>query len=117
MSTSRTPRRAEGSRGLLQAFLAVAGHVFLRVLPAEHGGRGWRERARDSAQRVRMLVTDAVVNESTDPALLCRRYERRIAELKQELAMRDAFSGRGKVSYDDLDDALRTMAILSLIHI
>ena len=59
------------------------------------------------AQRVRMLVTDAVVNESTDPALLCRRYERRIAELKQELAMRDAFSGRGKVSYDDLDDAQR----------
>lgn len=59
------------------------------------------------AQRVRMLVTDAVINESTDPALLCRRYERRIAELKQELAMRDTFAGRGKVSYDDFDEAQR----------
>jgi len=28
--------------------------------------------------------------ESSDPALLLRRYERQIKELKQELAMRDA---------------------------
>jgi kinesin family protein 6/9 len=30
-----------------------------------------------------------VVNESSDPVLLVRRYERQIRELKQELAMRD----------------------------
>lgn len=38
---------------------------------------------------MRSLVTSAVVNESSDPVLLVRRYERQIRELKQELAMRD----------------------------
>lgn len=42
------------------------------------------------ASRVRTLVTDVGVNESNDPSLLLRRYERQIKELKQELAMRDA---------------------------
>lgn len=40
--------------------------------------------------QVRSLTTDAVVNESADPGLLLKRYERQIKELKQELAMRDA---------------------------
>ncbi len=39
--------------------------------------------------QVRSLVTEAVVNESADPGLLVKRYERQIRELKQELAMRD----------------------------
>ena len=39
--------------------------------------------------QARTLVTDAVVNESADPGLLLKRYERQIRELKQELAMRD----------------------------
>lgn len=34
-------------------------------------------------------MTEAVVNESSDPALLVKRYERQVRELKQELAMRD----------------------------
>jgi hypothetical protein len=38
---------------------------------------------------VRTLTTEAVVNESGDPALLLKRAERQIKELKQELAMRD----------------------------
>jgi len=38
---------------------------------------------------VRSLVSEAVVNESSDPGLLIKRYERQIKELKQELAMRD----------------------------
>lgn len=42
------------------------------------------------AARVRTLVTDPVVNESSDPSLLLRRCQRQIKELKQELAMRDA---------------------------
>ncbi|GMH37608.1 hypothetical protein BSKO_05481 [Bryopsis sp. KO-2023] len=54
------------------------------------------------ASRVRTLVTDPVVNESTDPTLLLRKYERQINELKQELSMRDALSGRARISYDDL---------------
>ena len=57
------------------------------------------------ASRVRTLVTVVGVNESSDPSLLLRRYERQIKELKQELAMRDALSGRSRVSYDDMSDA------------
>lgn len=56
------------------------------------------------ASRVRTLTTDLALNESNDPALLLRRYERQIAELKAELAMRDTLSGRSRVSYDDLTD-------------
>jgi len=57
------------------------------------------------ASRVRMLVTDIGVNESSDPSLLLRRCERQVKELKQELAMRDALSGRSRISYDDMSDA------------
>lgn len=42
-----------------------------------------------TCMQVRTLVTEATVNESSDPGLLLRRYERQIRELKQELAMRD----------------------------
>ncbi|KXZ54349.1 hypothetical protein GPECTOR_5g430 [Gonium pectorale] len=64
------------------------------------------------ASRVRTLTTDLAVNESTDPALLLRRYERQIKELKAELAMRDTLSGRSRVSYDDLtDDELRDLHV------
>lgn len=38
---------------------------------------------------MRTLTTDLAANESTDPGLLLRRYERQIKELKAELAMRD----------------------------
>ncbi|GIM16156.1 hypothetical protein Vretimale_18808 [Volvox reticuliferus] len=62
------------------------------------------------ASRVRTLTTDLAVNESNDPGLLLRRYERQIKELKAELAMRDTLSGRARVSYDDLtDDELREL--------
>lgn len=56
------------------------------------------------ATRVRTLVTDVGVTESSDPALLVRKYERQIRELKQELAMRDTLSGRGMVSYEDMSE-------------
>lgn len=45
------------------------------------------------ASRVRMLTTHAVVNERRDPEFLVKKYERQVANLKQELAMRDALSG------------------------
>lgn len=51
--------------------------------------------------RVRALTTNAVINESDDPYVLLRRYERQIKELKQDLAMRDALTGRGYTSYDE----------------
>eukprot|EP00899_Mesostigma_viride_P011692 jgi/Mesvir1/20523/Mv25338-RA.1 len=60
------------------------------------------------AARVRSLSTNAVVNESHDPAILLRRYERQIAELKQELVMRDTFAGRGRVNYEDMTEAERS---------
>ncbi|GFR47649.1 hypothetical protein Agub_g9392 [Astrephomene gubernaculifera] len=62
------------------------------------------------ASRVRTLTTQLAVNESSDPGLLLRRYERQIKELKAELAMRDTLSGRSRVSYDDpTDDELREL--------
>ena len=59
------------------------------------------------ASRVRTIETHPVVNESKDPHVLVRRYERQIADLKQELVMRDTFTGRGRVSYDEYTDAER----------
>lgn len=59
------------------------------------------------ASRVRTLTTDAVVNESKDPHVLVRKYERQIAELKQELAMRDTFAGRAGVNYGDIGEVER----------
>ena len=52
------------------------------------------------ASRVKLITTNPVVNEMDDPALLVRRYQRQLSELKQELAMRDAFAGRGRIDYD-----------------
>eukprot|EP00798_Chlamydomonas_sp_ICE-L_P026444 gene26444-17543_t len=57
------------------------------------------------ATRVRTLVNEVASIESNDPALLLKKYERQITELKQELALRDTLSGRGRVVYDDLTDA------------
>eukprot|EP00879_Flechtneria_rotunda_P027678 GHRR01029659.1.p1 GENE.GHRR01029659.1~~GHRR01029659.1.p1 ORF type:complete len:728 (+),score=322.72 GHRR01029659.1:391-2574(+) len=54
------------------------------------------------ASRARCLETEAVVNESDDPGLALHKAERQIRELKQELAMRDMLSGRGRVVYEDL---------------
>lgn len=56
------------------------------------------------------MVTDkavwwAVVISSTQ--MLCKKYEREIADLKKELAMRDALSGRAGVSYDSYTEEQR----------
>lgn len=56
------------------------------------------------ASRVRCLETSAVVNESADPVLALRKAERQVKELRQELAMRDMLSGRGRVGYEDLSE-------------
>jgi kinesin family protein 6/9 len=59
------------------------------------------------AARVRCLQTDPQVNESSDPLLALKKAERQIKELRQELAMRDMLSGRGRVVYEDLSDGER----------
>jgi kinesin family protein 6/9 len=64
------------------------------------------------AQRMRRVENAAASNEQTNPALLLKRYERQVAELKQELLMRDAIGNRASgVSYDDLSpDEVRDIA-------
>ncbi len=78
--------------------LGLRGHPESRHLtsprpPPPHAGEpGHTEETLSTlrfASRVRTLTTDLALNESNDPALLLRRYERQIAELKAELAMRD----------------------------
>ena len=49
------------------------------------------------AMRVRTLVTDVTMTESSDPLLLAKRFERQIKELKQELALRDTLRWGGLV--------------------
>ena len=58
--------------------------------------------------RVRTLRTNPVINESKDPRVLLRKYERQVQELKQELAMRDTFANRETVNYGDLSEIERT---------
>jgi kinesin family protein 6/9 len=59
------------------------------------------------AARVRCLQTDAQINESADPLLALKKAERQIKELRQELAMRDMLSGRGRIVYEDISDGER----------
>ena len=53
------------------------------------------------ASRVRLLQTEPTINERTDPAQQLRRYQKKIEELKRELAMKDSLAGREAVTYDE----------------
>jgi len=53
------------------------------------------------AQRMMKVSNDATVNVHLDPALLIRKYERQIKDLKQELAMHDTLAGRSRVQYEE----------------
>ncbi|CAM6104068.1 unnamed protein product [Calypogeia fissa] len=59
------------------------------------------------AQRVKYLKTSAIINKKADAANNQRKYIREIAELKQELALRDALNGRQNLSYDELTEESR----------
>ena len=61
---------------------SLIGLIFLNPLLGLAVGAG--------AGAVSGALTDVGINESNDPSLLLRRYERQVKELKQELAMRDA---------------------------
>lgn len=53
------------------------------------------------ATRMMRVANAAIVNERQDPAMLLKKYERQIRQLKQELAMHDSLSSRTNIQYDD----------------
>lgn len=52
------------------------------------------------ATRMMKVKNEASVNIMVDPTLAIRRYEKEIRDLKQELAMHDTLSNRGRINYD-----------------
>ena len=52
------------------------------------------------ATRMMKVANKAVVNIHQDPTQIIKRYEREIRDLKQELAMHDTLSNRGRINYD-----------------
>lgn len=59
------------------------------------------------ATRMMRVKNELQVNVKMDPTLLVRQYEREIKELKQELAMHDALSGRSNVQYEPYSEEQR----------
>lgn len=51
------------------------------------------------AARMMKVNNEASVNTVMDPALLIKRYEKEIRDLKQELAMHDTLANRGRINY------------------
>lgn len=51
------------------------------------------------ATRMMKVSNEATVNILTDPSLQIKRYEKEIRDLKQELAMHDTLSNRGRINY------------------
>ena len=51
------------------------------------------------ATRMMKVQNEATVNIMQDPALQIKRYEKEIRDLKQELAMHDTLSNRGRINY------------------
>ena len=49
------------------------------------------------ASRMMKVSNEAVVNVQQDPVLLCKKMEREIRELKQELTMHDTLASKGRV--------------------
>ena len=52
------------------------------------------------ATRMMRVSNEATINVNQDPAILIKKYEREIRDLKQELAMHDTLANRGRVNYD-----------------
>jgi len=62
------------------------------------------------ATRMMRVSNEASVNVHLDPALLIRKYERQIKDLKQELAMHDTLAGRSRVQYEEYNpDEIREL--------
>lgn len=52
------------------------------------------------ASRMMKVSNETSVNLQLDPNVLLKKYEREIRDLKQELAMHDTLSNRGRINYD-----------------
>lgn len=52
------------------------------------------------ATRMMKVNNEPVINVQQDPALLLKKYEKEIRDLKQELAMHDTLANKGRVNYD-----------------
>lgn len=52
------------------------------------------------ATRMMKVNNEPIINVQQDPALLLKKYEKEIRDLKQELAMHDTLANKGKVNYD-----------------
>lgn len=52
------------------------------------------------ASRMMKVSNKALVNIQLDPAILLKKQEREIRDLKLELAMHDTLAGRGRITYD-----------------
>lgn len=52
------------------------------------------------ATRMMRVSNEAIINIQLDPSQLIKRYEKEIRDLKQELAMHDTLSNRGRVNYE-----------------
>jgi kinesin family protein 6/9 len=52
------------------------------------------------ATRMMKVKNEATVNTIVDPTLQIKRLEKEIRDLKQELAMHDTLTNRGRVNYD-----------------
>lgn len=51
--------------------------------------------------RMMKVKNEAIVNTVVDPHLQIKRLEKEIRDLKQELAMHDTLTNRGRVNYDE----------------
>lgn len=59
------------------------------------------------ATRMMKVKSEVSVNVKVDAHLLVKKYEQEIKELKQELAMHDALSGRNRATYDPYTEEQR----------
>ena len=57
------------------------------------------------ASRMMKITNEATVNTMLDPALQIKRLEKEIRDLKQELAMHDTLSNRGRINYATYNQA------------
>ena len=57
------------------------------------------------ASRMMKITNEATVNTMMDPALQIKRLEKEIRDLKQELAMHDTLSNRGRINYASYNQA------------
>jgi kinesin family protein 6/9 len=66
------------------------------------------------ATRMMRVSNEPVVNVTYDPAMLVKKYEREIKELKAELAMHDTLSNKSHVQYETYTETQRNELNASL---